>query len=239
MARKSRAFTLLCALVVLGQTAGHASSGPLDAKLIRGIKDQDKKLVASLLNAGANPNATDAHGNPALIVAVSDCIADNAHDLIKDDKAVDIARDLIKHGANVNCTDTTKERETPLHIAATANSSACVKLLVDHHANVNATTASGLTPLMRACSYPFAPVPASAVYLVQHGADVNARSVDGEMALTDACVWHHVKLMRFLLAHGAKANTPPDSHGATALSLAKKDGATEIIALLVKYGAHD
>src|SRR5512140_1594493 len=124
------------------------------------------------------------------------------------------------------------EGNTPLILASAYADGACVRLLLERGAAVNATNALGGTPLLRA-AYDFE----KAQLLVEHGAEVNWRSSLGNTALMLAArPRDSLRTVQFLLAHGAEVNAT-NVWGATALMAATAGGDHRSISLLLKHGA--
>jgi ankyrin repeat protein len=106
------------------------------------------ELVELLIEYGANVNVSDRFGSTPL------------HNIVtcSDEQHIEIAKILIKHGADVNgCGDVSNVDElysykTPLHYACEEyNDIEMVKLLIDNGADVNAIDANNDTPLHYAC----------------------------------------------------------------------------------------
>jgi hypothetical protein len=144
--------------------------------------------VRSLIQRGADVNATDRHGYTPLMYAVGW-------------KRPGIARLLIEAGASVAATNSSGS--TPLHIAAGQGGKAVVELLLDHGAPVDARDNRGSTPLMWAATSGQAE---SAEVLIAAGADVNARDGRCEPVLMRAA-WPYRDdanpVVKVLLDHGA------------------------------------
>src|SRR3954468_24172814 len=108
---------------------------------------------------------------------------------------------------------------TPLMLSAVYGDIACVRLLVERGADVNATNQAGATALMRSAFDT-----QKVRYLVDHGANVNARSALGHSALMIAArPWNSHEAVEYLLGHGANARATNYS-GATALMAAAAGG---------------
>lgn len=129
----------------------------IDYKLIRAIeKNKRLKCIKTLIERGANVNLLNIHGHTPLVLAVRN-------------NDIGIVELLIDHGADVN-----KVLEHPLEEEAisTYKWSALhesvfqtstyygyqrrinldiIQLLIDNHANINAKSSDGFTPLMYAC----------------------------------------------------------------------------------------
>lgn len=132
--------------------------------------DYSATTVEALLSSGANPNAKSIQGLTALHQAASQgaikvielllaCKADvNASDnqsytplhgaisYGKNDTRKAVVETLLKSGANVNA-KTSRDGETPIHKAVANRDIEIVKLLIEHGADVNAISKSGVTSL--------------------------------------------------------------------------------------------
>jgi ankyrin repeat protein len=146
---------------------------------------------------------------------------------------------LLRMGLKVN--DTTSFGEVPLNGALAFRTSATVKMLVDHGANVNfrnlheqsLPATIGFTPLMNAA---IANDRESFLYLLDHGADPNLRSKSGVTALIllQQSDCNDPDMTLALIKHGAVvADKEPD--GLDALYFAKQKGNTPTVAILQKY----
>lgn len=94
---------------------------------------------------------------------------------------LDMCGAALERGADVNAHDARSllfDGDTPLHAAA--DSPPLLALLLENGADVNATSASGWTPLMRACNCGNTQ---SAILLLEAGADPNATNDEGYTAL--------------------------------------------------------
>ena len=142
----------------------------VDAKgrpaLVLAVQLESWQVVAELLKAqGLRVNATNAHGETALMLA-----AIKGH--------VELARQLIAAEADVN-----KTGWTPLHYAASGTSEhqvAMVQLLLEHHAYIDAASPNGSTPLMLAAQYGPREV---ALLLLEQGADPTIKNQLGLTAV--------------------------------------------------------
>jgi len=135
----------------------------------KGVEMDQADTVGTLLQRGFDPNATDAQGNPALLLALKNESPKvfrllMTHPAIKVDPAnvhgetplmmaalrgaVDACRLLIERGAQVN-----REGWTPLHYAASGPSAEAVKLLIASGARIDSPSPNGTTALMMAARY--------------------------------------------------------------------------------------
>ncbi|XP_068612194.1 ankyrin repeat domain-containing protein 53 [Brachionichthys hirsutus] len=97
----------------------------------------------------------------------------------------------------INSSDLREHR--PIHMAlssrSTPNTSLCLNYLVEHGAEINAKTDSGMTPLHLASSEGLLDC---TEILIQAGADVSARDGTGHTPLDMARIWCHRKVARYL-----------------------------------------
>lgn len=145
-----------------------ATSGAFE-DFFRAVKGDDAGTVKALLARGFDPNTPDEQGQTGLLVALrepSPRVVDallaspktqveqrNASDesplmmaALKGQQAI-VAR-LIERDADVN-----KPGWAPLHYAATGGHAAIIRLLLEHHAFIDAESPNGSTPLMMAAMY--------------------------------------------------------------------------------------
>jgi len=160
------------------------------------IKQDTPNPIQNLLRRGFDPNTVDPNGQTGLFIALREPSPKVARVLIdwpktdvnrlnaKGESALmlaaltdqqDLARTLIKKGADVN-----KTGWTPLHYAATKGHLAIISLLLEEHAYIDAESPNGTTPLMMAAMYGTA---ASVKLLLQEGADPQLKNQQGLTAL--------------------------------------------------------
>jgi ankyrin repeat protein len=158
------------------------------------VKQDNPRVISSLLARGFDPNSVDPKGVHGLFTAVQDGSLKAADALVdwpktqvewrsvKDESPLMIAalrghtelvRKLIARGADVN-----KTGWTPLHYAATGGHAAIVELLLENHAYIDAESPNKTTPLMMAAHYGTGP---TVKLLLEAGADPLARN---ELGLT-------------------------------------------------------
>jgi len=131
-------FLLLSCIVI--QNSIHAMQRTKQALtpsdlLIKDIENNNIEGVEELLRIkDFNVNQPDSHGHIPLHIAIAQ------------DK-VEIAKLLLKHGANPNQQDATNKDRSPLHIAASNGNENLVRLLLTHLANVNLQDNAGNSPL--------------------------------------------------------------------------------------------
>ena len=117
---------------------------PLDAKLLAAVtpvlrESIDPAKVEDALRAGADPNAKNEKGMPALHLAL---------------ESADAVRILLEHGATPDIRDNDGNSalndgggERYYHASVIES----FQLLLEHGVSVNATNKYGVTPLMNAC----------------------------------------------------------------------------------------
>ncbi len=133
------------------------------------LRNDNDRVVRQLLARGFDPNTLDPQKRPALVLAVTEGSIKVAQLLLASPQTDpnllnsagesalmmasikghdELARQLIARGADVN-----KPGWTPLHYAATGGHVQIVRLLLEHHAYVDAESPNGTTPLMMAAQY--------------------------------------------------------------------------------------
>lgn len=133
------------------------------------IRQDDARTVQSLLVRGFDANTRDPSGLHGLYLAVREPSPKVAAVLLAWSKTeieartlqdesplmiaalngqLDLAVRLIERGADVN-----KPGWTPLHYASTRGHLAMMRLLLEHHAYIDAESPNGTTPLMMAAHY--------------------------------------------------------------------------------------
>ncbi|KAF4791791.1 Ankyrin repeat and SOCS box protein 5 [Turdus rufiventris] len=170
--------------------------------------------------------------------------------------------EFVLRGYNVDTL--TIDQVTPLHEACLGDHVGCARILLEAGANVNATTIDGVTPLFNACSRGSA---ACTELLLQYGAKAQWESclpsptheaasrghseclevliswgidVDQDLPhlgtpLYVACVSQQIHCIRKLLYTGA--NVQKGKHLQTPLHAAAQHSSTEIVNLLLEFGA--
>jgi truncated hemoglobin YjbI len=128
----------------------------------------NRAMVEFLLSLQADPNALDGGGHTPLYSLANECRASGAGE---------VARALVRAGANVNAADGVK-RCAPLHMAARRDNREIAAALLDCGADIEARDSLGDTPLRRSVNCNKLAV---AALLLARGAD--AHSI-GSKALT-------------------------------------------------------
>ncbi|MBV8250165.1 MAG: ankyrin repeat domain-containing protein [Comamonas sp.] len=161
------------------------------------VSDNDSAMV-NLIFRGFDANTLDTRGRPGLVAALHQDSLRVFKVLLSAPRVdvnlasrqnetplmmacikghLDIARELIKRGADVN-----REGWTPLHYAASADlpkTLDIVKLLLEENAYIDAASPNGTTPLMLAAQYSSEAV---VRLLLEEGADITLRNQRNLMA---------------------------------------------------------
>ncbi len=145
---------------------------------------------------------------------------------------LEIARFLLEQGVDVNAYD--EEGWTALMLATGQGYLDLVYLLMEQGANVNAQNQESLTALMIAAEQNNLDI---ARFLVQQGAELNGyEQISHLTPLMWAVEEGHFELAEFLLQSGANVNVQ-NPYGSTALTVAIIKDRTEIVKMLLDFGA--
>ena len=160
------------------------------------IKNDDSTTIQRLLARGFDANTLDSEGAHGLILAIRETSPKAANVLIDASKInlntfnalgesplmlaalkgqLALSEKMVKKGADVN-----KPGWTPLHYAASNGHVEVIKLLLEHHAYIDAESPNGSTPLMMASMYGNAQ---SVKLLLDEGADPLLKNQLGLTAL--------------------------------------------------------
>jgi serine/threonine-protein phosphatase 6 regulatory ankyrin repeat subunit B len=112
---------------------------------------------------------------------------------------------------------------TPLMVSANHSKADMVNFLISNGANVNATSDSGMTPLMYAMNPNSEHTQAVVTALIEAGADINTKSTGGNTALMEASHKGMLRQVMTLILAGANLNVQ-NSFGETALIVASMKG---------------
>ncbi|KDO34605.1 hypothetical protein SPRG_00668 [Saprolegnia parasitica CBS 223.65] len=193
--------------------------------LMLAVSEGHDEIVTQLLDANCALDFIDAEHRTALVCALDD--EDNAH--------VDLATILIERGADVNLANLTGY--SALHLAIQLGDLGLVKLLLDHEANMEATTATEYgrdTPLTLALELERTEI---AQHLIEVGALVNVSNSEAKTPLHLAVEKQHADIVEALVTKGADLEAR-NLYGATPLMVAaveKTDLA--MTQLLLQHGA--
>ena len=185
---------LVALTLVFCSVLAHAAKQPppSDAEMIRAVDSANEVQVKRFLDQGANPNARDERGEPALIYALhnerfeaADVLARwPGTDIEAENKEgqtalmvaayqgrLALCQALLARGAEVS-----HSGWTALHFAASSGQLSVAQLLIEHSAYVDALSPNGTTPLMMAARHKDQPV---SDYLLEQGADPTPKNGAG------------------------------------------------------------
>jgi ankyrin repeat protein len=187
--------------------AENTSSGAL---LLAAVVDGQSEEVRRLLEGeGADPNASNRHGNTALTLAASNGLAS-------------CLALLIRAGADPDAVD---GRHVPaISSACAAGHVECVRLLLAAAADANQSSPRGRTALHHACRNTHSK-PCVEALLSSTSTAIDKADFEGFTALHMACKNGHVDAAAQLLRAGA--NVELQARGQTALTLARLAAAHE------------
>jgi ankyrin repeat protein/CHAT domain-containing protein len=206
-----------------------ASVDPVDTDgatpLLRAMERPDTqvpRVVAVLLDHGANPNARNQEGLTPLLLAVRD--GNEALAKLLADKGASLEAGLDDLGVS------------PLLLAAVNGKESMVRFLVGRGADIRARTKGGYSALVLSLTAGHAPI---AEYLIQQGIDVNAQgTADHVTALFVAAHKGQEALVRLILRNKADANVRLDD-GRTPLTAALGSRYIAVAEQLVNAGARE
>ena len=160
------------------------------------IELDQPEVVQKLLDRGFDPNSPSPSGQPALMLAMQKS-SNKVAEVLLNWKTTNLsisnpqsetplmlaaitnqlvwAQKLIDKGADVN-----QKGWTPLHYAATKGNIEMMRLLMEHHAYLDAESPNGTTPLMMAAHYG---TPMATKLLLEEGADPRLKNRLGINAL--------------------------------------------------------
>ena len=146
---------------------------------------------------------------------------------------LNLVKDLITLGANLEWRDEEDCECNLLHICAQYNSKKIAKLLLESGVNPNVLDSNHYTPLHYASANNSTDI---ALFLIKLGSDINARNECGFTPLHEAVDWIHDGMVTLLVKNGADLNVQ-DENGMTALHISAKDDLPDIVEILVDAGA--
>jgi ankyrin repeat protein len=192
--------------------------GNTDYNLVESVIKNDAPIAQMLLDRGADPNASSAIGNSALIYA-----AEKGN--------MEIMKMLIDKGADMNASGYRKE--TPLFMTIFANNFQATKYLLEIGANPNIKDDLGVTPLMYAAAtnqYQ------SADLLLFYEADKSVTDKDGNDPLLTSVTFQNIETSDVLLQNGLSPDVQ-DIHGNTPAIVATQHANIGILELLLDFNA--
>ncbi|MGH7647240.1 MAG: ankyrin repeat domain-containing protein [Gemmatimonadaceae bacterium] len=181
-----------------GKSASDVFPDPKAAALAKAVAKGDTTQMLALLRGGANPNATGMGGSTLLEWA-----------LRRDSRrGFDI---LLDAGAKPTIFD--NDDDNAVRLAAIANDSAYLALLLAHHLDPNVATRSDSTPPLSAALLPRCDKQIR-MLLAAKGIDLERADIVGDTPLIVATTYNDFHHVLFLLEAGANPRAH-DTHGHT------------------------
>ena len=197
----------------------------------RNKKNQTALLVACtmentesmdiLLNAGANPNTTDASGNTYL------------HNAVSKNSSKEVLQTIIDHRADANATN--KSNQTALLLACKMKNTEAISVLLNAGADPNSADISGDTCLLNAVRENCDKETLQAI--IDHGADLNVSNICNQTALLLACKLQNTESMNVLLNAGANSNSIDISGDTCLLNAVIERWNKETVQAIINNGA--
>jgi uncharacterized protein len=183
----AKAALILCVLTLVA--ASPADLVTSTSPVADAARDGNREMVRSLVQQGGDVNTAEGDGMTALHWAA------RGND-------VAMAEMLLYAGANLKAA-TRLGSYTPLDLASRLGNADVTKVLLDAHAEVGASTSTGLTPLMMAAR---SGSTETVELLLDHGAEVDAKEPShGQTALMFAAALDRTAVVDLLLERGADA----------------------------------
>lgn len=144
------------------------------------------------------------------------------------DGRLEMVRTAIESGMDIESKEPDGDY-TALHMAAFNGHTETVKLLIENGAQVDPRDHESKTPLLHACTGPFA---STVKVLIEAGADVNAKEgTESFTPLMTAAALGQPEIVQLLLDNGAD-KTVADDDNDKAIDHARNEGQTEIVKML-------
>ncbi|KAF3927622.1 Ankyrin-2 [Arthrobotrys entomopaga] len=179
------------------------------------------QMILYLVSAGFGINDCDQNRNQPLQLAVQE-------------NRYDAAKLLIELGANVNARNL--DGWSSLHESTFVSDKVeMIQLLLDHGADINGTTANGVSPLNNAIIGGKKTVLRE---LLDRGADVHLRNTKGHNAIYECALHGHPEMLRWVLDAGlaSEINITDLTIGMSPLYAAVELGRPRIVKVLIEYG---
>lgn len=192
--------------------------------LFGAVRHQDLDAVEYLLNIGVNINGLDTHGRTALFNAI------NTGNL-------KITKKLVQAGIDVNVNN--KKNGDSALILSTKINFDLFKYLLDHGADLTHRNRNGINAYIEACKVGNSDITdyLEASGLVKYRKPCQMEFYEGGMAIIQLAKNRKLDVVAASLEYGAFVDLRNHINGETALGNAKINNDSEMIKLLLSYGA--
>ena len=218
-------------------------------------KGCNKDILQSLLNHGANVNATNKLNVTALMIActkgnvdaisallnakadpnIPDAYGDTClQNAVEETDNADVLQAIVGLSANVNATN--KWNETALEIALIKGNVNAINILITAGAEVNMSDNNSDTYLHNAVRMGCSAQALQAI--VDHGADVNSTNKWNQTAVALALMERNVDAINVLLNVGADPNIADDDGDTCLHEVIRIDYSKEMILSIIEHGAN-
>jgi len=185
-------------------------------KLETAVLKEELEEMAILAASGFDLDALDIKGETLLLKAIRN-------------NKLDSARELIKHGADIDKRDT--DANTPLIELCRANAPIeLIETVIAKTKNINNKNNLGDTALHQACYYGYANI---VELLIKNGADLNIHNRQGELPLHKTAVYGWTDIAKYLIDNGSDTSCA-DGDGNTIHHLACIHGYKDLISHIEK-----
>jgi ankyrin repeat protein len=196
--------------------------------LLQGAREGNLELVKKALKNGADINVMNE--------SVTNIVKMNSHPpiyLAAVSGHLNVVKYLALQGASLKSRSGHMDEESLLMGAARAGQLKVVKYLIAKGADLNYNSRFN-TVLMKTAMFGQLE---TVKFLVAKGADVNQTNLFGDTVLMRAVQSGNIEIVKYLIKKGVDVNV--NSHGQTALSIAKKKNYAKITEFLKKHGAKE
>jgi hypothetical protein len=215
-----------CILSLIAITFSGCGTDPLAQPVAK--EDAESQVTASDSSGGTATTPPDGVAENAKPTKPVARMSDEAFRMAAYEGRIESVRKGIEAGSDVNAADPVKSL-TPLHMAAYNGHSDVVTLLLEHDAEVDCRDDEGKTPLIHACTGPFAK---AVEVLLDAGAELNAKeSTESFTPLMMAAGLGQTEVVELLLSRNADKSIL-DEDKDMAIDHARNEGHAAIVKLL-------
>ena len=197
-------------------------------------EDIDEKILMAaktMLKGGASPNIQDQNGRTVLHYVFLYAGIGGLN--LESSTITELTKDFLEYGSDPNVYD--YEQRTPIHYAVSEESTEFVELLLNAKADINKRCIAGCSSLHFVYCLENKKM---TKFLLKHGANAMLGDKCGMTALHYSCGAGYVGITKWILQYCPMAANSTDTNNVTPLHLASAYKQTEIVDLLLSYGAY-